>query len=237
MVRWNCGTIAGAGVVLSVAAWLLVRARPAAVAVVAAAAPAGVTADEVRTFAVTVDGKPGGTYTIATATAADGTETVTVAAAVKVKTLVGHYTYELNSTETWKAGRLVSLTAKANDDGKRHAVTAAAAEGGLKVTAGKESRFVGADAITSTGARPPAADKARDAVVLDTEDGSDTAARVEPLGPCRATVGGKAVDGTRFKLTGKDLAAEWWFDAAGRPIRQEMTWDGHKVVLELTGVK
>jgi hypothetical protein len=50
-------------------------------------------------------------------------------------------------------------------------------------------------------------------------------------------LGGKLIEGARFKLTGKDLAAEWWFDAAGRPIRQEMTWDGHKVVLELTGVK
>jgi hypothetical protein len=239
MIRWGSAKLVGAvgaGVVLSAAAWLLVRTRPAALAV-AAAVPAGATADEVRTFAVTVDGKPGGTYTIATATAADGTETVTVAAMVKVKTLVGHYTYELNSTEAWKGGRLVSLRSAANDDGKKHAVTAVATEAGLKVTAGKEARLVAADAITSTGARPPAADKARDAVVLDTEDGSDTAARVEPLGPCRVTVGGKAVDGTRFKLTGKDLAAEWWFDAAGRPIHQEMTWDGHKVVLELTGVK
>lgn len=241
MTRWERANVTGttgAGWVLASATRLIARARAVAVAVVVAvAAPAGAAADEARTFDVTVDGKPGGTYTISTATAADGTETTTVAAAVKVKTLVGNYTYELNSTEVWKNGRLVALSSKANDDGKRHTVVVVAAERGLKVTAGKESRLVGADVITSTGGRPPAADKVRNAVVLDTEDGSETVARIEPLGACRVTVGGKVIDGKKFKLTGKDLAAEWWFDAAGKVIHQEMKWDGHAVVLELVGVK
>jgi hypothetical protein len=48
---------------------------------------------------------------------------------------------------------------------------------------------------------------------------------------------GQAIAGSRYKVTGKDVAAEWWFDATGRVIRQEMRWDGHKVILELTGVK
>ncbi|MFM8271924.1 MAG: DUF6134 family protein [Gemmata sp.] len=184
-----------------------------------------------------MNGKPGGTYTIATGTAADGTETVNVVAAVKVKVLVANYTYEFSSTETWKNGRLVALRSQSNDDGKRRAVTAAAAERGLMVTAGKETKLVGADVITSTGVRVLAGEKVRDVVVLDAEDGSETAARVEPLGACKVPLNGAVIEGTRFKLTGKDLAAEWWFDASGRVIRQEMKWDGHKVVLELTGVK
>ncbi|MDY3551938.1 DUF6134 family protein [Gemmata sp. JC717] len=207
------------------------------VAAALAGAPAAATADEVRTFAVTVDGKPGGTYAIATATGADGTETVAVVAAIKVKTLIGTYTYELNSTEVWKGGRLVSVTARANDDGKKHTVSAVATERGLKATIGKESKLVPADALTSTGVRVPAGDKPRQVVVFDVEDGAETAAKVEPLGTCRVALNGKTIDGMRFKVTGKDLAAEWWFDANGRVIRQEMKWDGYKVVLELTGVK
>ncbi|MBY0459705.1 MAG: hypothetical protein K2V38_20490, partial [Gemmataceae bacterium] len=220
---------------LSMTHWKSLKPATAGAVLLLFATAAG--ADEVRTFAVTVDGKPGGTYAIATATAADGTETVAVVAAIKVKTLVGNYTYELNSTEVWKGGRLVSLSSQANDDGKKHTVTAAADERGLKVTVGRETKLVGADAITSTGVRVPAGDKPREVVVFDVEDGSETAAKVEPLGACRVMLNGKAIDGTKFKLTGKDLAAEWWFDANGRVIRQEMKWDGHKVVLELTGVK
>jgi hypothetical protein len=194
-------------------------------------------ADDARTFAVTVDGKAAGSYTITTATAADGTETITVAAAVKVKIAIRNYTYELNSTETWKKGQLVSLESKTNDDGKRKAVSAAAGERGLNVTVNRQIHVVAADAISSTGARIPAADKARDAVLFDAEDGSDTAVRVEPLGACKVALNGKVIEGSRFRLTGKDVAAEWWFDANGGVIRQEMKWDGHKVVLELIAVK
>ncbi|VTR94117.1 Uncharacterized protein OS=Magnetospirillum sp. SO-1 GN=H261_18300 PE=4 SV=1 [Gemmata massiliana] len=239
MIGWNDATVGVARVTAGQLTHAARRTVVAATLVVTAlvGAPAVARADEVRTFAVSVDGKPGGTYAIATATAADGTESVAVAAAIKVKTLVGTYHYELNSTEVWKGGRLVSVTARANDDGKKHAVAAVATERGLRATVGKETKLVPADAITSTGVRAPAGDKPREAVVFDVEDGTETAAKVEPLGPCRVALNGKTVEGTRFRVTGKDLAAEWWFDANGRVIRQEMTWDGHKVVLELTGVK
>ena len=105
------------------------------------------------------------------------------------------------------------------------------------MTANRATRVTGGDVLTSTGVRVPAGDKPRDAVLFDAEDGSETAVRVEPLGACRASLNGQVIEGTRYRLTGKDVAAEWWFDKNGRVIRQEMKWDGHKVVLELTGVK
>jgi hypothetical protein len=226
---------------VAAAAWFLWKAqsaRPVALATVAVAgAPAAVGADEVRTFAVTVDGKPGGNYTISTTTAADGSETTTVAASVKVKMALYTYTYELNSTEVWKNGQLLSVEAQSNDDGKKRAVTAVAGANGLTVTVNRESRKVAAGVITATGVRVPAADKVRDTILFDAEDGSETAVRVEPLGACRVMLNGQAIDGSRFRLSGKDVAAEWWFDKNGRVIHQEMKWDGHKVVLELTGVK
>ena len=230
------GVTAGA-VVLGGLLWRGWSARSAALATAAlAGAPAPAEADEVRTFAVTVDGKSGGTYTISTAEK-DGVETTTVVAEIKVKAALYTYTYELNSVEVWKDGRLASVEAKSNDDGKKRTVTATAGERGLTVTVNKDTRRTAADVLTATGVRVPAADKARDAVLFDAEDGSETAVRVEPLGACRVTLNGQAVDGVRFKLTGKDVAAEWWFDKNGRVIRQEMKWDGRKVVMELTGVR
>lgn len=237
--RTAAGVATGVGVAaLGWLVWKAYSARTAAFAAVAlAGAPALAEGDEVRTFAVTVDGKAGGTYTISTAVAADGTETSTVVAEVKVKAALYTYTYQLNSVEVWKNGQLASLEAKSNDDGKKRTVSAAAGERGLTVTVNRDSRKIGADVLTASGVRVPAADKARDAVLFDAEDGSETAVRVEPLGACKVALNGQVVEGTRFKLTGKDVAAEWWFDKNGRAIRQEMKWDGRKVVMELTGVK
>ena len=238
----ECNRAGGAGVTAEAAA----RGRPprtalairlaALVAVALAGAPGRAGADEVRTFAVTVDGRPGGTYTITTA-AKDGVETTTVAAEVKVKVALRTHVYELNSVEVWKDGRLASVDAKSNDDGKKRAVSAVAGERGLTVTVNGAAHQTAGDVLTATGVRVPTGDKARDAVLFDAEDGSETAVRVEPLGACKVTLNGQVVEGTRFKLTGKDVAGEWWFDKGGRVIRQEMKWDGHKVVLELTGVR
>ena len=64
-----------AGLAAATLGWLLWKtyaARSAALATAAlAGAPSLADADEVRTFAVSVDGKPGGSYTIATTVAAE----------------------------------------------------------------------------------------------------------------------------------------------------------------------
>lgn len=236
--RAICAVAAGVAVTtLSWLAWRVYSARTTALTAVAlASAPAMLEADDARTFAVTVDGKPSGSYTIATKVDADGTETITTVAALKIKMLIT-YTYELNSTEVWKKGQLVSVEAKSNDNGKRPTVSAVAADGKLTVTVDRTVRQIGGDVITATGVRVPAADKARDAIQFDPEDGAETAVRVEPLGDCKVILNGKEIEGKRFKMTGKNVDSEWWFDKDGRVIRQTMKTDGRKVVLELTGVK
>ncbi len=203
-------------------------------------APAELTAGgagtDVRTFSVTVDGKAAGTYTLTVATDADGKETATAVSAVKIKQGLITYTYESKTVEVWKKGQLASMESTTNDNGKRLTAKAAAADGKLLVSGAAGTRKLEPDALTTTGLRPPAADKARDAVLLDTEDGTDTAVRVEPLGACRVTVAGQTIEGTKFKLTGKNVASEWWYDKNGRVIRQEMKWDGHTVVFTATAV-
>ena len=199
--------------------------------------PVAAAENELRTFAVTVDGKAAGTYKMAIRVGDDGTETVAAVADIKVTRTLGSYTYTLQSNEVWKGGRLTAAEAYANDDGRRHAVKAATGTDGLSVTADGKTRAVRADVLTSTGWRfPGPADGPRDVFVFDTEDGSETAAKLEPLPPARVTVGGQPVEARRFKVTGRDLDAVWWYDPAGRPVRQELHWDGHRVVLELTAV-
>lgn len=194
---------------------------------------------EERAFDVTVDGKPAGSFSVA-CTAADGKQTVTARASVKVKTLLGSYKYTLDSTEVWEEGKLTALDATTVDDGKKSAVTAAAKKGGLEVTTGGKTRTVSAAAISTTGwflPDPPAEKKSAAVVVLDAEDGSDTKATVERLADSEWEYDGKKVTVRRFKLTGKDLDAEWWYDTGGKPVRLATTWDGHAVVFALAGGK
>jgi len=190
---------------------------------------------EHRQFAVTVDGKPAGSYRLSFRAGDDGSQTISAAVEVRVRALLGSYTYTLYSTEVWKAGRLVSVTAASNDNGKKHAVRATAVADGLEVVVDGRARKARGAFLTSTGWREPApSDPAP--VWFDTEDGTETPVRVERRGPCNVTVGGTSVSARHYRLTGKDIDAEWWFDGAGRPVRQEMKWDGHQVVLQLTGV-
>jgi hypothetical protein len=191
---------------------------------------------EARTFSVKVDGKPAGTFTI-TSKPDDAAATITVSAVADIQIRKGPFTYKysLRSSETWKGDRVTALDSTANDDGKRHSVKATAADGGLTVTANGRIRAGRADVLTTTGWRGPDP-KARDVILLDTEDGSETVVQVQSLGACQVAINGQIVDGQKYRLTGKGVDSEWWFDATGRPIQQRMIWDGHKVVMDLTGV-
>jgi hypothetical protein len=71
---------------------------------------------------------------------------------------------------------------------------------------------------------------------VDVEDGSVTAVRVEGPLPGRVNTAAGPIAADRYRLAGPGVESEWWFDAAGRPVRQEMKWEGRHVTLELTGV-
>lgn len=209
------------------------RQAAGVLAVVALSAGLGRAAEsETRTFAVTVNGKPAGTFKM-TAKADADTMTVTAAADVRVTIAVVTSTFTLRSTEVWKGDNLISLESTSTSDGKPAAVRASAANGSLTVNG--QARPTGAGLLTTTGWRPPDP-KATAAALLDTEYGTQTPVTVQPLGTAQVTVGGQTLTGPKYRLTGKGVDAEWWFDAAGRPVRQQMVWDGHKVVLTLTGI-
>jgi Domain of unknown function (DUF6134) len=222
---------------------LLTRVDLATAACVAAgilailSAPVRGAETEEREFAVTVDSKGAGTFHLTARADDDGTETITATANVKISYLLGSYKYTLRSAEVWKRERLISLESSSNDDGKKHTVKASAANDLLTVMVDGQSRKIRGDAFTTTGWRLPTIDKSRASLLLDTEDGTDTPVRLEWVGQCDVEAAGTSVRAQHFRLTGKDVDVDWWFDGSGRPVRQEMKWDGHKVALQLTGVK
>jgi hypothetical protein len=210
--------------------------RPWAVIALLAGAPAAPAAEtETRTFAVTVDGKPAGTCRMTLQAGDDGTQTITTAVDIKIRAAVFKYTYAFRGREVWKGDRLASVDASCDDNGKKKTVRVAAGENGLTAVVNGASRAVRAEAITTTGWRLPDP-KAREVILFDAEDGTETTARLDALGACQATVGGRVVAGQRYRLTGRGVDSEWWFDAAGRPLRQQMVSDGHRIIVTLADV-
>jgi len=199
-----------------------------------AVGPALAVETEVRTFTVSINGKPAGSHKLAYRLDEAGAETIAVVSDVKAKVGPLNFTHTHRSVEVWKNGRVISLDASTNDDGKLKTVKAVVSTGGLLVTANGKTIQSRADVLTSTGWRfPGPAERPRYVMILDTEDGTETVARLE-LQPA-APVGASAAPGEtrRYRVTGKNLDMVWWYDKVGRPVHQETVWGGHKVVLDL----
>src|SRR5262249_6124139 len=103
-------------------------------AVIPGGAAEGTAAEtESRYFAITIDRKPAGQFSMTITRQDDGSVAVTGSADVKVSYLVYKYRYSYQGTEVWKNRRLVSLNSTSNDNGNRYSVTAMSDNDGLRV--------------------------------------------------------------------------------------------------------
>ncbi|MGE0723280.1 MAG: DUF6134 family protein [Alphaproteobacteria bacterium] len=153
------------------------------------------------------DGRPIGTHRIDLVR--DGDEVrVTVAIDLVVRiALVPVYRYTHRNREVWRAGRLQSIDAATDDDGRSQFVRGRAVGDGFQVEASAGSLTVPADVIPTSYWRRETVARDR---LLDTQSGRllQVAAAREPAG-----------DGTvRYRLTG-DLRVNLWYDAADRLLR------------------
>jgi hypothetical protein len=193
---------------------------------------------EVRTFNVSVDGKPSGQYTMSFTQGAVGDLTICCDAHIKVKVaFVTAYHYDYTATEVWKDGRLVSLKSNCDDDGKKFEVRAEAGEKGLAVKVnGREKAVRGDVYLTSACCLPDA--KRRDGALplLEADNAVEIDGKIQAVSSGAMNVAGQVVTVTRYRLT--SLAVhDIWYDGGDRMVRQEWTEDGHKTVLELASVK
>jgi hypothetical protein len=192
---------------------------------------------EERSFAVIVDGKSMGTATM-TFESKDKIDQFTMVVEAKGRVFLTSFHYKHKSAEFWSQGKLVAIESTTYDDGKQTTLSGKASEKGITLTVNKKEKAGRADVVTSSGWRLPAGLKSGQKIVtLDTEDGSETTVTVEDLGPAVAKLDGKEIPARKNKLSGKGVDDEWWFDGNGRPVRQNLKWDGQKVTLELTAIK
>jgi hypothetical protein len=194
---------------------------------------------EIRDFNVSIDRKPAGSYRMAITTQDDGTQTVTGQANVKVTYLrIYHYHYNYDGTEVWKRGRLVELRSSTDDDGERYEVNARADGNGLRVKVNGQEHTTRWDVWTTTYWRLADARFRNQGVpLIDADTGKDLSGTLQFVATQQLAVAGRLQNCNHYRLTGKSLQVDLWYDDAERLVREVSAEKGHTYTLELASIQ
>lgn len=145
-------------------------------------------------------------------------DTFTVVSDVDLRAGLGPITvfrYSLDSTEQWDGGRLVSLSGKTNDDGKKLTVEGSAREDAFLVDGSVYEGTAPADIIPSSHWN---IQQMYSDIMLSTESGELLDIDVTIVGEETVRVDGVDVPATRYKLK-SDLDVDLWYDGEGRWVK------------------
>jgi hypothetical protein len=180
-------------------------------------------------FDVFRDGSRFGTHTVAFRRAG---EELTVDSDVELKVAFGPVTffhYVHDATERWSAGALRSIAARTKKDGRWKNMTLEAAEGGLRIAGAGFNGIIPPGAIPSTHWNIA---EMKQSAMLSTETGAMLPMTVTDRGVERVKVGTGSVEARRYDVK-SEIAASFWYDAAGRWVKCAFEAQGSKVVYVL----
>jgi hypothetical protein len=151
---------------------------------------------------------------------------VKISTKILVKVMfVDAYRFNLDETESWKAGQLVAFNSKTDDNGTNHSVSVTSGTGKLEMVAdGKHS-----DAPLSL--RPASLwDKSFNAQteLFDTKDGKRLAIKTKDLGAEKITANGVARDTRHYQISG-DFNRDVWFDG-DTLVRLKLQGSDHSII-------
>jgi hypothetical protein len=209
-----------------------------ALMVLLSAAVAARAADsETREFVVKVDGKPSGYANMTIQRQDDGTTIFSCDTNVRVRVLIKTYVYNLQTSETWKDGRLQQLASQCNDDGKQFQVSANAQADGIHVSVNGREHITKSEAwVSSYWTLPDAKLRDQAIAVVDADTGRDLQGRLQFIGTTQKSVGGQVQNVQHYRFNGP-TRIELYYDAAQRLVHQEWVEDGHPTVLELARMR
>ena len=192
----------------------------------ASAAPVKRTLD----YVILKDGEPIGAEKVDITRDGDST-TVEVTASTKVKMLMLSFTYDHKRRETWRAGRLESVSAETNDDGTPHKLemTRAGASAGWRLTVDGQSADLPADAFplalwTAAVVKSP--------LLVGVIDGQRYKVAAKPVGDETVDVAGKPVKTKRWRIDG-DIERDVWFADDGMAAQIAFKRRGYDIVYRL----
>src|SRR5262249_23780843 len=193
---------------------------------------------EYRDYAVWVDGKESGKSNVSIVTQDDGTTVMSAKVAVRVSKAVFAYTYDVQATEWWKGGKLIGLKVHANDNGKRTELSAGLDGKNLRLKVNSTQRLLNTDVwVNSFWKLADARFHNNQVPVLDADSGKEYAGQLQYIGLEQLTVGKDALKCFHFRVTGGGNTVDLWYDDGHRLVRQEFVEQGHRTIVQLTGVR
>lgn len=141
---------------------------------------------------------------------------VTIDTQILVKiAMIPVYRFEHHGEETWRDGRLQSLTSNTNDDGKRHALQVAAGQDQLQIDGDGQHKLMPNDAVPASLWNSTLVTQSS---LLNTLDGSAMAVKIADLDQDKVSVHGQEQLAHHYAVTG-DLKREVWYDASGSLVQ------------------
>jgi Family of unknown function (DUF6134) len=173
-------------------------------------------AGDVIRFNVLRDGKAFGSHAVRFEVSEDGT--LVAKTDVSLKAGVGPVTlfrYQLTATEKWTGGKLIEMTGRVNDDGKKRSVSARQGSKGLNVSG---TDFKG---VAPTGVIPASHwnyAQTRSSQLLSTEDGEILDVKVSSLGREKIKAGASTIDANHYRMDAV-IDVDLWYDDSGRWVK------------------
>ena len=189
------------------------------------------TATANRRFSVLYKGIRIGTHAISYSSATGETRVNTdIHLEVKLA-FVTAYAFSHRSEETWRAGRLTSLTGETAEHGETLHVEGAATPQGFRLVSKSGPFIASAATLTSNSLWTPA--MLEQATVVDAQRGGIIGVSARRVSGEQIVIAGGTVQATRYTFVTPYYAGAVWYDKANLWVGAEFERDGSKVQYQL----
>lgn len=136
------------------------------------------------------------------------------------------YRYDHTAREIWENERLLSLSARTDDNGKRYDVRAERTPAGLTVRANDRVETLSGELLPSSHWNLA---QVSQSALLNTQTGQEARVRIKLIGREQVRTSSSIVHGSRYNYQG-DVEMDHWFDDLGRWVKTAFTAsDGSRV--------
>jgi hypothetical protein len=141
------------------------------------------------------------------------------------------FAFNHRSTETWRAGRLISLNSDTVEYGETLHVEGAAMPQGFRVVSKGGPFIASAATLTSNSLWTPVV--LEQETVVDAQHGGIIGVSARKLADEQIVIAGRQVRATRYSLITPYLAGSIWYDEENLWVRAELERDGSKIQYQL----
>ncbi len=141
------------------------------------------------------------------------------------------FTFSHRSQETWRAGRLMSLTSETVEHGETLHVEGAAAPQGFRVVSKGGPFIASAATLTSNSLWTPAV--LEQTTLVDAQHGGIIGVSAHKFAVEQIMIAGRQVPATRYTFITPYLAGSIWYDKENLWVRGEFERDGSKIQYQL----